>query len=106
MIDNIEVIEYKRPQINKPIENIRFIKAAIIRRDKVYTGWRHSEIMRHMRECGEPYVSQEDQGFIDQEGFFYRRKSCSFIAYENKQVNTYKDPLTSEDLWDVNGNPV
>jgi hypothetical protein len=102
----IEHIDFKRPDLKKRVEDIRLVKAAICYLDTVYTGWRHSHILWHMREIGLPRVRQEEQGFIDQFGAFYRRESCSFIALENGQVSRYIDPLTSEDLWDNDGNPL
>jgi hypothetical protein len=100
------IIDYKRPNNSLDVKDIKFVKAAILYMDKVYVGWRHSDILWYMRDLGLPRVRQEEQGFIDQFGAFYRRKSCSFIALENGQVDRFIDTLTSEDLWDNEGNPL
>jgi hypothetical protein len=88
-------------------ENIKIVAAAIRQGDKVYTGWRHSEIIYYMKENGCNYVSQDDQGFIDQGGHFYRRSAAKFIVLANKQITeTISSTLTSEDLWDREGRPI
>lgn len=88
-------------------ERIKIVKAAIRQGEFVYTGWRHAVIMCHMREIGCSPVSQDDQGFVDQLGHFYRRSPAGYIVRLNKQVSEFINAsvLTSEDLWDENGHP-
>jgi hypothetical protein len=90
-------------------EDIKIVKAAIRQDDKVYTGWRHAEIMYHMKEIGcKPVRQEDDKGFIDQMGHFYRRSAAGVIVRLNKQVTEFinQTVLTSEDLWDNEGNPL
>lgn len=101
----IESIPYKSIYDAKSIENNKLVKAAIRCGEVVYTGWRHAQIIAYLREnnlCD--YVSQESQGFIDQLGNFYRRSPASCLAFKNKQCKEFIETLTSEDLWDINGN--
>jgi hypothetical protein len=85
-------------------ESIKISKAAVRQGEFVYTGWRHAEIMIEMREAGLNPVSQDDQGFVDQEGFFYRRIAADTIVRMNDQAKISGSILTSEDLWDRDGN--
>jgi hypothetical protein len=102
-----EIIPLKRPDIlgTKP-EAIKLVKAAICQGDKVYTGWRHFQILNFMKSIGCESPGSHNQGFVDQDGCFYRRSSCSYIASVNGQTKKYIDPLTSEDLWKVDGSPL
>jgi hypothetical protein len=86
-------------------EDIRIVAAGVRQGEFVYTGWRHAEIILDMREAGLGYVSQDDQGFVDQGGFFYRRSAAGVIVRLNKQADFTGHVLTSEDLWDVDGVP-
>lgn len=107
----METIEYKHagdipPDKMRSREDLRLVKAAIRCGDKVYTGWRHAAIMIDMRDAGiASYVSQDDQGFVDQDGYFYRRQCCGYIAFRNGQTKELKPNLLSEHLWDVDGTP-
>lgn len=102
----IESIPYKSTYSANTVENNKLVKAAIRCGEVVYTGWRHAQIMVYLRDndlCD--YVSQESQGFIDQHGNFYRRGPASCVAFKSKQCKEFIETLTSEDLWDINGNP-
>jgi len=89
------------------IKQIVFVKAAVRFNDVVYTGWRHFQIINWMKETGHPKVKQDDQGFVDSNGYFYRRAAAKCVAIMNGQVDPQWDgnELTSEDLWDINGIP-
>lgn len=86
-------------------DQIRLVKAAVMDTDnKVYTGWRHWQILHHMKSIGcERRNTTDDQGFVDQYGNYYRRIVCSSIALVNGQLKDYKSPLLSEYLWGENG---
>ena len=86
-------------------EDIRIVAAAVRKGEFVYTGWRHAEIILEMKDVGDGYVCQDDQGFVDQCGFFYRRSAAGVIVRLNKQADFTGSVLTSEDLWDNEGNP-
>lgn len=102
-----ECVPYKNPYDHKkPMEQILLMKAAIRCGDVVYTDWRHHLILWHMKENNLPRTTLDDQGFIDQDGCFYRRACCCVIAFTNGQTKEYKRTLTSEDLWDEEGNHV
>lgn len=105
----IESLPYKRPipSKRKHIKDIKLVKAAVHVDAVVYTGWRHSEIMCYLRENKlTTYVGQDAQGFVDQDGNFYRREACGCLAFLNGQTKECKSPLLSEHLWDVDGNPI
>ena len=102
-------IDYIAPTKDKRMNDIRtlLVKAAIRIDDKVYTGWRHAEIWRFMREAGITGTFKiKEEGFIDQDNMFYRRASCAVLASINKQISEPVHVLTSELLWDEDGNPV
>lgn len=94
-----------------PSSDSRIVRAAIYVPSlrTVYTGWRHDAIMRELRERqitmragGHP----DDQGFTDQYGMFLSRDDAKRVAKKSGQI---KQPiigsvLTSEDLWDKDGN--
>ncbi len=86
-------------------EDIKIVAAAIRKGEFVYTGWRHAEIICELRDIGDGYVSQDDQGFVDQCGFFYRRSAAGVIVRLNNQANFTGHTLTSEDLWENDGTP-
>jgi hypothetical protein len=83
------------------------VGAAVKRDEKVWTGWRHSHIIKEMAEAGacavgNPVKSNE-QGFVNQLGEFLTREEAFKNAVESGQL---EDPggnkehkLTSEDLW-------
>jgi len=89
-----------------PERGTKIVKAAVRWDDKVYTGWRHSHIMMHVRELGKEHVTQDEQGFVDAEGHFQTRYRSSRFAYHAGQILRLKDQLTSEDVWGEDGHPV
>jgi hypothetical protein len=104
----IEEIPFKNcMEIRKEPTDIVFKRAAIRLENRVFTGWRHAAIMAYMRENGiNVYVNQDMQGFVDQDGCFYRRACCSYIAYRSGQTKELQHTLLSEHLWDYDGNPI
>ena len=104
----IECIPYKTDGYKLDKDEIKLVKAAIVDTDnKVYTGWRHSDILHHMKSIGcERRNTTDDQGFIDQHGNYYRRIVCSSITFANGQLKEFKQNVFSEDLWDNDGNPL
>lgn len=83
----------------------KLVKAAVRAGDKVYTGWRHGLIMQHMCLLGCQRVDHDDQGFIDDQGWFYDRLSAAALLHA-RGVLVRSTPLMSEDLWDNEGNPL
>ena len=84
------------------------IVGAAIRRDgKIWTGWRHGEIIKQMGQegacaVGNP-VRSEEQGFVNQLGEFLTRKEAFKHAVQSEQIDDPGDDkehnLYSEDLW-------
>jgi hypothetical protein len=62
--------------------------------------------MNWMKETGHPKVHHNDQGFVDSNGYFYKRSTAKCIAILNGQVKHIFNELTSEDLWTADGNPL
>lgn len=88
------------------INGLRIVKAAIKKNNEVFIGWRHAHIMIEMRDSGIlKYVSQEDQGFVDQHGNFHDRLISMKIAQTSGQVKSKGLILLSEDVWDKDGTP-
>lgn len=86
---------------------IKFVKAAIRVGDNVFTEWRHHNIIRHLHGLGFKAIDVNDQGFVDQNGYYYgNRKFCGYWAWRNGQIKKQVRDLTSEDLWDAQGNPL
>lgn len=89
----------------EPARGTRIVKAAVRHGDLVYTGWRHSEIIRHVAALGKEYTPQEDQGFVDSLGNFHNRWRAGQIAAIARQAPFRHGTLISEQLWDADGNP-
>lgn len=89
----------------------KIVKAAVKLGDKVYTGWRHADILSHLRHEGHArlsFGSQEDQGFVDNKGWFFDRHQSAKIAAGARQCtwDSIKcKMLLSEDVWDEDGTP-
>jgi hypothetical protein len=82
---------------------LRIVAAAIKFGDRVWTGDRHWLIMAAMRdelgdECPRP-ITQEMQGFVDQDGTFWSRFQSGAIAYRAGQTPKRIRTLLSEHLW-------
>jgi hypothetical protein len=101
------------------IDNIRpegkIVKAAIIFNDKIYTGWRHSDIRDDIRNLVNPprldlANALHDPwkcGFVTENGRFLTRKQALTYGMTIGQINEITGSvLTSEDLWDNQGNPL
>jgi len=92
----------------EPRRRVRIAKAAIRHGEDVYTGWRHSDILSHMRYIGLERLSCSgaEQGFVDEDGFFYERYMSAKIAGRCGQITSIKHgTLMSEELWDNDGKP-
>ena len=107
-MSTVECIPYKHYPMDLDKKTVRLVKAAVLDTDgKVYTGWRHAEILCHMRDIGcARRGTTDDQGFVDQFGHYYRRRVCSALTWNSGQMSEYKEPLLSEYLWDTFGNPI
>lgn len=91
----------------------KITKAAIRLKDKVYTGWRHSEIFQELKQLGFPReelakLNQDwDQGFITETGKYLPRIQALGYARYIGQIDTITgSALTSEDLWNNDGSPL
>ena len=65
---------------------------------KVYTGRRHSDIIRANVNVDFAF-SQCEQGFITDKGEFVSRSEAAKIAYKCGQIKEQKRQLFSEDLY-------
>lgn len=85
----------------------KLVKAAVRVGDKLYLGWRHADIMRELKEHNiVEHVFAEDQGFVTENGRFLMRPQAKSWAFYVEQIEDTEGPiLTSEDLWDNEGNP-
>ncbi len=102
----IDCIPFKSTQ--PPPKPFRIVKAAVRHGDDVYTGWRHSDIIKHIHALDQGYTTQESQGFVDQHGNWYSRYQSARIALRARQIDEKtcrKSVLTSEDLWAKDGTP-
>jgi hypothetical protein len=104
--------------MDQPFRSIKpegkLAKAALIFRDKLYTGWRHAEIRWDIiAETKAPreeifHLMADDwaNGFVTENGRFLTRKQALNYARSIGQINEIiGSELTSEDLWDAEGNP-
>jgi len=74
------------------------IAGAAIRKDgKVYTGRRHSDIIRDNIEAEVGFGGE--QGFVTDSGEFVSRMDAAKIAFECGQIRHHKHQLYSEDLY-------
>jgi hypothetical protein len=80
---------------------MRIAWAAVKIGDEIWTGTRHGIIMSQIREqmADAPRITQEMQGFVDDEGRFWNRFQSGAIAFDAGQTATRKETLLSEDLW-------
>lgn len=103
----IDCIPFKNSDMIDPsvLYNVRFVKAAIRIDSVVYTDWRHYLIIKHLHDLGFKNTQVNDQGFVDQNGFYYKSRSfCAYWAWRNGQIKQKVGELTSEYLWDAQGN--
>jgi hypothetical protein len=102
-------IPYKDGFHDKPrqAEHTPLKYAAVILGDRCFIGWRHADIMSHMRSIGLlKTVTQEQQGFVDAEGFWWSRRHSKGIAGRCRQLRNVPHTLTSEHLWGPEGEPL
>jgi hypothetical protein len=99
----VEQIPFRSQQ--PPPKPFRITKAAVRYGDVVYIAWRHSTILIHMHFLHGSHGSQDDQGFVDAHGNWYNRYQSARIAYRARQIAKLPPVMTSEDLWDKDGNP-
>lgn len=79
--------------------NLRIIKAAVRQGARVWIGTRHSEIIPVVyAETGER-VTQDQQGFVADDGNFYNRFQSGAIAFGSGQTPVRYECLLSEHLW-------
>jgi len=96
---------------SRPHTDARIVKAAChdgkdIHDAKVtYIAWRHHVILHTHFIPQKRYMSQQQQGFVCQRGFFWTREQAAKIALRSGQVKGRYGLLTSEDLWDKDGVP-
>lgn len=76
----------------------RIKEAAILQDGIIYTGKRHSDIVRKML-ADKIRPKHGGQGFITDEGKFVDRREAGRIAFESKQIEKPTDLLTSENLY-------
>lgn len=88
--------------IQPPRMPLKIVTAAVRLDDKVFTAWRHSDILSYLAT---PPTDPEAQGFVADNGSFYNRYQSARIAYRARQIAHVPKMLTSEDLWDVDGTP-
>lgn len=89
-----------------PPAGTKLVKAAVWcqERKTVFTGLRHSDVLKHMMTIGcEKPRGEETQGFLCQHGVFWDRHDGAIIAFAAGQTKEQKTVLMSEDLWDYNG---
>jgi len=101
-VSDIEVLNFVQATV---VRDARIVRAAVRFGDKVYVGWRHSDIIQHVHALGKGYTTQDDQGFVTQYGYFYDREQSARIALRAKQIKTLPGVLISEDLWAKDGTP-
>lgn len=89
---------------------LKISKAAIRYNNVNYTGWRHSDIIFHMRKdlkLPTGSVSPDNQGFLTDNDVFLSRADAEIVARNAGQIDKIiGGVLTSEDLWDNFGNPI
>jgi hypothetical protein len=92
----------------------KLVKAALIFRDKLYTGWRHADIRNQImdetkapREEVSALMSDKwSVGFITENGRFLTRMQAFVYGRNRNQIGEIiGSELTSEDLWDIVGKP-
>jgi hypothetical protein len=101
--------------LNKDPEG-KLVKAAIVFKDNLYVGWRHSHIRDDIKkkfpnltplEMSTVMDNKWSQGFVTENGRYLPRHQAYPYAVRIGQVKMedIRGTLTSEDLWDQFGNP-
>ncbi len=77
------------------------VASAILHDGIIFTGVRHSEIIKDLVRLGYPTpIPNSGQGFIDDKGNFLYRLEAKEHAFECGQItSTISNVMTSEDLW-------
>jgi hypothetical protein len=92
----------------------KIVRAAIIFRGKTYTGWRHADIRNDIINIIDPprleisntMADPWSVGFVTENGrFLTRNQAQTYGQYIGQLKHFIGSVLTSEDLWDNNGNP-
>jgi hypothetical protein len=81
--------------------NPKIVSAAVKRGSSVWEGRRHSDAIMAAVSAGcQPPITQYEQGFVDEDGRFWRRFLAREMAIRAGQISKdHEPPLTSEDLW-------
>lgn len=104
----LEKIHYKT--VETPSEDARIVRSALRYADCVYTHVRHSYALHEVAAlkvydritCG-----QADQGFVDQYGNYFDRKTSLQIAIKAKQTPVSgRNLLFSEDIFNNDGSQI
>ena len=93
----------------------KITEAALKCEGVVYTGWRHAYVRDDLIELGftmkqiQTAFNPWNEGFVTESGrFLTRKQSLAYGIIIGQVVNSElisPDLLTSEDLWDMNGEP-
>jgi hypothetical protein len=104
-------LEYIWPY--NPLKSLNFStyisRSAVVVGDKVYVGIRHSDCFAIMKKDGVPKAGNVDnQGFVDNYGNYLSRVDALYMVRKTGQLSKplIGSVLTSEDLWDNEGNPL
>ena len=97
-------IVYKRdedyvsdPNANQPT---KIVSAAILINGRIWTGKRHAYLIYQiLQDVENPKIPQKTQGFLADNGQFFRRKDANVIAFKAGQINELGNSLLSEELW-------
>lgn len=87
---------------NIPQEKI--VSAAILQNGQIFTGIRHSLIIKDIVNTLNIDRVTGEQGFITESGFFVNREEAQILALKFGQIKNNVRILCSEDLWDINWN--
>lgn len=93
---------------DEPAFRTRIAKAACYHGTRCFVGWRHGDILQQAFAPRRLKMTQECQGFIDEQGFWWDRRMSAIIVARVYQagIREVRDPLISEMLWDNDGNPL
>jgi hypothetical protein len=78
----------------------KIVRAAVLQDGRIWTGERHGFIIPIVFEDTGKRVTQDQQGFLTDNGCFAMRKAAEQIAWEAGQIpKDFKGTLLSEHLW-------
>lgn len=81
------------------------VAAAIKWNGIIFTGDHHGNILHYLVKIGQlkdmkkDKITDDMQGFINENGFFLNRSDARVIAIGSKQIKRNHGTLYSEDLW-------